>query len=107
MSTETPILGHAPVAVATPLAMRDVIALLIKHYGLHDGNYDLLLEYQFGAGAFGPTPETVNPGVMIGIARLGLTRAEQVGPLTVDAGAVNPLLPTKVARKAQRTKSNV
>jgi hypothetical protein len=106
MSTETPILGHPPVPVATPLAIREVIELLIKHYGLHEGKYDLLLEYQFGAGAFGPTPETVNPGVMIGIAKLGLTRAEKVGPLTVDAGTVNPLVTTKGAKKPQRAKSD-
>lgn len=105
MSTELPILGQPPVAVATPLAMREVIELLIKHYELHEGKYDLLLEYQFGAGAFGPTPETVNPGVMIGIAKLGLTRAEKTGPLTVDASLVNPLQPTKGVKRPPRAKS--
>ena len=91
MSTDSPAIGQAPVAAAKPLTMTEVIELLIKHYGFHEGKFDLLLEYQFGVGAFGPTPETVNPGVMIGIAKLGLTPATQQGPLTVDASAVNPL----------------
>ena len=95
MSTESPVLGQPPVAAGTPLTMKEVAALLIKHYDFHEGKFDLLLEYQFGAGAFGPTPETVNPGVMIGIAKLGLTPSAQPGPLTVDASEVNPMPPAR------------
>ena len=79
--------------------MKEVAELLVKHYGFHDGKFDLLLEYQFGAGAFGPTPETVNPGVMIGIAKLGLTPSAQPGPLTVDAAQVNPAPQSHSKRK--------
>jgi len=90
MSTDTPDLALPPVATGKPLTMKEVAALLVKHYDLHEGKFDLLLEYQFGAGAFGPTPETVNPGVMIGISKLGLTQSAQPGPLTVDAAEINP-----------------
>lgn len=90
MSTETLALTLPPVATGKPLTMKEVAALLVKHYDLHEGKFDLLVEYQFGAGAFGPTPETVNPGVMIGIAKLGLTQSAQPGPLTVDAAEINP-----------------
>lgn len=90
MSTETLALALPPVATGKPLTMKEVAALLVKHYDLHEGKFDLLVEYQFGAGAFGPTPETVNPGVMIGIAKLGLTQSAQPGPLTVDAAEINP-----------------
>lgn len=90
MSTDPPVLGRPPVAAGTPLTMRELAELLVRHYGFHEGKYDLLLEYQFGVGAFGPTPETVNPGAMIGIAKIGLTPAAQLGPLTVDAAKVNP-----------------
>jgi hypothetical protein len=79
--------------------MKEVTELLIKHYGFHEGKFDLLLEYQFGVGAFGPTPESVNPGLMVGIAKLGLARAAQSGPLTVDAAEVNPVSRAK-KRKA-------
>lgn len=90
MSTDLPVLGRPPVAAGTPLSMRELATLLVKHYGFHDGKYDLLLEYQFGVGAFGPTPESVNPGVIVGIAKIGLTPAAQPGPLTIDAAEVNP-----------------
>ena len=84
------MVGQPPVAAATPLTMKEVASLLVKHYDFHEGKFDLLLEYQFGAGAFGPTPETVSPGVMIGITKLGLTPSAIPGPLTVDASEVNP-----------------
>ena len=98
MSIEPPVLAQPPVPTGKPLTMKEVAALLVKHYALHEGKFDLLVEYQFGAGAFGPTPESVNPGVMIGIAKLGLTQSAQPGPLTVDAAEVNPP-PTRSRRK--------
>lgn len=76
--------------VGTPLSVKDLTALLIKHYGIHDGNYDLLIEFQIGMGAFGPTPEMQAPGAMIGISKMGLVKAPQVSALTVDAALVNP-----------------
>jgi hypothetical protein len=84
--------------------MKEVTELLIKHYGFHEGMFDLLLEYQFGVGAFGPDPESVTPGAMIGISKLGLARAIQLGPLTVDASVVNPAAPEKGTKvRAQRS----
>jgi len=92
MSTESLTPPQAPVPVATPLSMKEVAELLVKQYGLHEGLYDLLLEYQFAFGNFGPTPAQITPGAMIGLAKLGLTRVEKVGPLTVDAAQVNPAI---------------
>jgi hypothetical protein len=76
--------------VGTPLSVKELTALLIKHYGIHVGNYDLLIEFQIGMGAFGPTPEMQAPGAMIGISKMGLVKAPQVSALTVDAALVNP-----------------
>lgn len=90
MSTDSPQRIQAAVPAAPPLAIKELVALLIKHHGFHEGQFDLLLEYQFGVGAFGPSPAEINPGVMIGIAKLGLTRSVKPGPLTVNAADVNP-----------------
>ena len=99
MSTENPVLGAAPIQVGKPLSMKEVAALLIKHYGVHEGQFDLVIEYQFGAGAVGPNPASPVPGVMIGITKLGLAKSLKPGPLTVDAAEVNP------ATSAQRRSS--
>jgi hypothetical protein len=90
MSTNTPLVATLPAPVEPLLTIKDLAALLVKHYGLHEGIFDLMIEYQFGAGAVGPDKEHILPGVMIGIARIGLARATQLNPLTIDASAVNP-----------------
>jgi hypothetical protein len=77
--------------------MLEVSALLVRHYGIHEGKFDLLVEYQFGVGAVGPDKENLHPGVMIGIAKLGLSPSANPGPLTIDAADVNP--PPPKARK--------
>ena len=86
--------------------MKEVAELLVKQYDLHEGLYDLLLEYQFAFGNFGPTPTQITPGAMIGLARLGLTRVDRLGPLTVDAGQVNPISKVR-GRKSRRSIGDV
>lgn len=79
-----------PIPVATPLSLHDLAAVLIKHYGLHEGCYDLMIEFQIGVGAVGPTPEALSPGAMIGVSKVGLMSSKSTGPTTVDAAIVNP-----------------
>ena len=45
-----------PTAVEKPLSLREVTELLIKHYDLHEGNYDLLMEFQLGVGLVAQNP---------------------------------------------------
>lgn len=85
--------------VENPLRMKDVVELLIKHYDLHEGKYELWLEFQMGFGAAGPNPESVLPGAFLGISRLGLTPSEADGPFAVDAAVVNPPKRRRSSRK--------
>ncbi len=81
-----------PMTVGQPISLRKVTELLIKHYDLHEGNYDLLMEFQLGVGLIAQSPELpIAPTAMVGISRLGLTHAPVVSPNTVDASVVNPL----------------
>lgn len=73
------------------LSLQQIAELIIKEQKLHEGLYDLAFEFQIGVGAVGPSPETVLPGAMIGISRIGIKRAEKLGPLTVDASKINPV----------------
>jgi len=79
-----------PTPVAAPLSLHDLATVLIKHYGLHEGCYDLMIEFQIGVGAVGPTPEALSPGAMIGVSKVGLMSSKSTGPTTVDAAIVNP-----------------
>lgn len=90
MSTETkkPELPRVP--VEAPLSLGELAVLLVKHYDLSEGSFDLMLQYQFGTGAVGPDKEHLVPGVMIGVVQVGLVPSTKAGPNTVDASLVNP-----------------
>lgn len=77
-------------AIDSPLSMRDLATVLVKHYGLHEGVYDLMLEFQIGTGPVGPDATSLSPGVMIGFSKIGLMPSINTGPTTVDAAIVNP-----------------
>ena len=81
---------EAPKAVAPPLTVKELAALLVKHYGLTEGRFDILIEFQIGVGSIGPSPEARLPGVMVGLSKVGLTRAKDTdSPTTVDAASIN------------------
>lgn len=96
MSTEKTGPDQPPKPVEKPLSMLDLAAILVKHYGLHNGCYDLMVEFQIGAGPVGPQNGTRMPGAMVGVSRVGLIPSRTGGPTTVDAAIVNP---TKKTRK--------
>lgn len=75
-----------------PLSLHDLATVLVKHYDLHEGYYDLLVGFQIGFGSIGPDPEHALPGAMVGVQTVGLIASTQLGPNTVDAAAVNPLI---------------
>lgn len=75
--------------------LREIAELLVKHQGLHEGLYDLAIEFQIGVGGVGPSPELVLPGAMLGVKRIGLKQTLVTGTTTVDASVVNPLIAVK------------
>lgn len=98
-----------PVPVQAPLSPRELAVALVKHYGLHEGTYDLLLEFQIGVGPVGPSKDMLTPGAMIGVTRFGLMPASAPGLQTVDAAEVNPdpkkLKPKTAASSRKKTSS--
>lgn len=77
--------------------------ILIKSQGLHEGFYNLSVQFQISVGAVGPSPESICPGAMMGISRIGLSRTEKekANIHTVNAAEVNPA-PKKRARKTKK-----
>ena len=75
-----------------PLSLKDVAGLLVRHYDLREGLWELALEVQVGVGVgqFGSAPDMMLPGATFGISRIGLVRAETEGPKTVNAAVINP-----------------
>ena len=90
MSTEAKTRVQRSDSTSLSLSLRELAALLVKHYALTEGMYDLMVEYHIGTGAVGPDKENLVPGAMIGVSRLGLVPSTKPGPNTVDASAINP-----------------
>jgi hypothetical protein len=96
MSTNAKTPARTPTPVGVPLSLSELAVLLVKHYGLNEGAFDLMLQYQIGTGAVGPDKNHLVPGVMMGVSQVGLVPSTKVGASTVDASLVNP---TKKPRK--------
>ena len=73
------------------MALKEIAEILVKEKKLHKGLFDLSFEFQIAVGGIGPSPESIAPGVMISLSRIGLVKAQQLGPHTVDAALVNPI----------------
>jgi hypothetical protein len=72
-----------------PLPLKEVAELLVKHYGLREGLWELALEMQVGIGQFGATPDAALPGAAFGVSRVGLARVAVAGPRTVNAAEIS------------------
>ena len=78
----------------------EMTEILVKNQGLHEGLYNLSVQFQIAVGAIGPSPELICPGAMVGISRIGLSKTEdeKTNIHTVNAAEINPA-PKKRARK--------
>lgn len=91
---------NPPPQIPVNLSLAELTELLIKHYSIHEGLYDLAFHFQIAVGAVGPQPDQVIPGAMIGVNGVSLAKTENSGPNTVDASVVNPKKTTAKRAKA-------
>ena len=84
-------------------SLRELTEILVKNQGLHEGFYNLSIQFQIGVGAVGPSSELICPGAMVGISRVGLSKTEETKKNihTVNAAEVNPAL----KKRSQKTKT--
>jgi len=71
---------------------KELLESLIKKAGVHEGKWQLIANFAFGAANVGPTPEQLIPGAFVGVTHLGIVKATPESPeaLTLDAAVVNP-----------------
>ena len=71
---------------------KEVLEALVKHAGLHEGKWQLIVTFNFAAANVGPTQNEVSPGAVVAVSGVGLQRAEDGSPdaLVIDAAEVNP-----------------
>lgn len=81
---------------------KQVVEDFIKKQGLHEGFWRLYVEFALAAGNAGPSPQNIIPTAFVGLRQLGITRADEMDALTVDAAVVNPA-PKRAGAKASPT----
>lgn len=71
---------------------KELVELMIKKAGLHEGRWMLMTTFGFTAGNFGPSDDQMIPGIVAAVQSLGIQRADQNAPssLVVDAAESNP-----------------
>jgi hypothetical protein len=71
---------------------REVLELLIKKAGIHEGRWMFSANFGFTAGNFGPAPDQLSPGAVVTVLSVGLQRAAVDTPaaVTLDAAVINP-----------------
>jgi hypothetical protein len=99
-----------PEATQFTWSFKELITLMLKEAGIHEGIWTILLNYGMSPGNFGPSPEHMSPGVIVGITSMGIHRlpadARLPPSLYVDAAEVNPISEAPQASRSRdaRTK---
>ena len=78
---------------------KELITLMVKAAGIHEGRWGLLLNYGMTPGNFGPSDDQLNPGLIVAVLGIGIQR-EPLGitipsSMVVDAAEVNPVRPSE------------
>ena len=73
------------------LNYKEVVEVLIKHQDLHEGIWQLYIEFGLGAANIPTGENQLSPAAIIPINKIGLKRVEAVNSLALDASKVNPM----------------
>jgi hypothetical protein len=71
---------------------KELVELIIKQAGVHEGKWSLMVNIGLAPGNFGPSPDQVAPGAAVIFQQAGIQRADANAPteMLVDAAIVNP-----------------
>lgn len=71
---------------------RELLDLLAKAANLNEGRWMLSVNFNMTPGNFGPSDKEIIPGILVGVARIGLQRADKNAPeaLVIDAADIRP-----------------
>lgn len=89
--------------VNPPISLIELAKILIKHYGFHEGFYEVGFQFNIAVGSVGPDPTLAAPGAVMTVGGIGLSRCPPSSPLAVDASIVNPAA-IEPAKRAVRKK---
>lgn len=100
--------SNEPIATPTnpPIPLKELAAILIKHYGFHEGFYEVGVQFNIAVGTVGPDLTQVAPGAVVTVGGIGLSKCLESSPLGVDASAVNPAEVATTKKSARQKPAN-
>jgi len=69
---------------------KELTEALIKHQNLHDGIWQLYVEFGLSAVNVTTGENQASPAAIVSINKVGLTKVDKETPLSLDASRVNP-----------------
>jgi hypothetical protein len=72
----------------------EIVSLMLRERGIHEGLWQLHVEFGLAAGNAGPDAEHLAPAGILALLKLGLNKVPDETPRTnliVDAAVVNPV----------------
>lgn len=69
---------------------KEMVEVLIKHLNLHDGIWQLNLEFGIAATNVQTGEDQVFPAALVPVNRIGLAQVEKESPIALNATVVNP-----------------
>ena len=87
------------------LSNTELLELIVKHSGFHEGKWMLMATFGISPGNYGPSLEEVGPGVAFAVSKIGIHRAGPDTPekVTLDASVVNPPRKPSTSRRRKRS----
>jgi hypothetical protein len=100
--------SNEPIAAPTnpPIPLKELAAILIKHYGFHEGFYEVGIQFNIAVGSVGPDPSQAAPGAVLTVGGIGLSKCLESSPLGVNASIVNPAVVAAAKKPARKKVSN-
>jgi hypothetical protein len=73
------------------LTYKEVVEALVKYQNLHEGIWQLYIEFGIAAANVATGPYQASPSAIVPVSKIGLHRVNQENSLAVDASKVNPI----------------
>jgi hypothetical protein len=70
--------------------LKDVVTMMLKHQDIHEGHWQIMVNFGFGASNVGPNESDLSPAAIVPVLGIGIQKLAEKTPLSVDAAEVNP-----------------
>lgn len=83
---------------------KEVVEILVKQQGLHEGLWSLSVEFGLNAVITGPNDDQMFPTAMVPVIRFGIRQTDRMNNMSVDAALINPEPKSKPKRPSTAKK---